>query len=122
MDLVNHLEACACGLRERLVVEEDREALLRAASDTPAKLVQLREPHALGVLDDNKRGVWHVHADLDDGGRDEELDLARLEVRHDLRLLGGLHAAVHEPHGEVGKGRLDRLERLDRGLELERSV
>ena len=45
---------------------------------TSAKLVQLREAEALGLLDDHQAGVGHVHADLDHRGRDQDLDLARL--------------------------------------------
>jgi hypothetical protein len=36
--------------------------------------VQLREAHALGVLDHHQRRVRHVDADLDDRGRHQQLD------------------------------------------------
>ena len=47
-----------------------------AAAHPAAQLVQLREAHALGVLDDHQAGARHVDADLDHRGGHEELDLA----------------------------------------------
>src|SRR5579885_43967 len=78
-------------------------ALLRAATDATAELVQLRETEALGVLDDHHRGVRHVNADLDDGRRDEYLYLARDEAAHDLFFLRSLHPAVQQSDREVRK-------------------
>src|SRR5690349_16410003 len=51
-------------------VEQHAMTLVRAAAHAAAQLVQLRETHALGVLDDHERGVRYVDADFDDGGRD----------------------------------------------------
>ena len=47
------------------------------AADAPAQLVELREPEALGVLDDHHRRVGHVDAHLDHRRRHEHVDLAR---------------------------------------------
>ena len=47
-----------------------QSTFLRAATHASAQLVQLREAHALGVLDDHQRGVRHVDAHFDDGGGD----------------------------------------------------
>ena len=90
--------------------------LVRAASDAAAQLVQLREAHALGVLDDHERRVRHVDADFDDGGRDQQPDLAVLERAHAALLLLRRHAAVHEADahlrqrlGQRGRGFLGGL-------------
>src|SRR5579862_3586453 len=45
------LEARARRLGERCPIEEETGAGLGAAADAAAQLVQLRQPHALGVLD-----------------------------------------------------------------------
>src|SRR5437868_3275501 len=49
--LVNHLEAIARRRRKRAAVEQNADALARAAADAPTQLVQLRETEALGALD-----------------------------------------------------------------------
>ena len=46
-------------------------ALRRAASHPSAKLVQLGQSEALGLLDDHHAGIGHVHSHFDDGGRDQ---------------------------------------------------
>ena len=46
--------------------------------------------------------------DLDDGGRDEQRDLAGLEARHHRIFLGSLHAAVDQPDA-VAEHRLQNL-------------
>ena len=43
---------------------------VRPAADPPAQLMELREPEALGVLDEHHRRVRHVDPDLDHGRRD----------------------------------------------------
>ncbi len=70
--------------------------LMRAAADAAAQLVQLREPEALGVLDDHDRRVRHVDADFDDGRRDEDVELPARKGLHDPVLVVRLHAAVQE--------------------------
>ncbi len=60
---------------------------LRPAPDAAAQLVQLRQAHALGVLDDHQRRVRHVDTDLDDRRRDEQIELGGLERAHDDILL-----------------------------------
>ena len=46
---------------------------MRAAADAAAQLVQLRQAEPLRVLDHHHRRVRHVDADLDDGGRDQDV-------------------------------------------------
>ena len=59
---------------------------LRAAADASAKLVELREAEALGVLDDHDGGVGDVDADFDDRGGDEDVDFAAAESAPSLFL------------------------------------
>ena len=56
--------------------DEQAVALLGAAPDTAAQLVQLREPEAVGLLHDHDRRVRNVDADLDHRRRDEHVELA----------------------------------------------
>ena len=58
-----------------LLGHQDAVALRRAAAHAPAKLVQLRQAEALGLLDHHHRGVGHVHAHLDHRGRNQNLHL-----------------------------------------------
>ena len=59
-----------------LVGEQDAVGLRRAAPDPAAELVQLRQAEAVGPLDQHDRRVRDVDADLDHGGRDEDVELA----------------------------------------------
>ena len=74
-----------------------------AAADAAAQLVELRQAEALGVLDDHDRRVRHVDADLDDGGRDQDVDLPGGERVHHAVLRVLLHAAVQQRHAVGGK-------------------
>ena len=65
--------------------------------------MQLGETHALRVFDHHQRRVRHVHADLDHGGRNQQLNPARLEREHGCVLLGRRHAAVDETHTHLGQ-------------------
>ena len=57
----------------------------RAAADPAAQLVQLGDAEPVGVHDHHDRGVGDVDADLDDGRRDEHVDLAGGEGAHHAR-------------------------------------
>ena len=65
--------------------DEQAVRLLGAAADAAAQLVQLREPEAVGLLDDHDRRVRDVDADLDHRRRDEHVELARLEAAPSAR-------------------------------------
>ena len=78
-------------------LEQEAVRLVGAAPDPPAQLVQLGEAEAVGVLDDDRRRVRDVDADLDHRRRDQHLRLARREGPHRRGLLGGREPAVHEP-------------------------
>ncbi len=83
--------------------EQDAVALPRAAAHPAAQLVELGEPEALGVLHEHDGGVGHVDADLDHGGRDQDMERALLELAHDALFLREAQPAVEEPHAALGK-------------------
>src|SRR5712692_201986 len=76
---------------------------LRAAVDASAKLVELGEAEALGVLDDHDGGVGNVDADFDDRGGDEDLRFVFAEALHDFFFFVAGQAAVQEAELELGK-------------------
>src|SRR5205085_2546490 len=66
------------------VVNENAIRLSLAASDAAAKLVELRQPEAIGIDDHHDRSIRNVDADFDDRGADENVDRAALEAIHRL--------------------------------------
>ena len=58
--------------------------------------MKLREAEALGILNDHDARVRHVYPHLDDCRRHENVELARVEVRHDGFLLLAPELAVHK--------------------------
>ena len=114
-----HREPLLRERRERRVPEQHAARRLAAAADAAAQLVQLREPHALGILDDHQARVRHVDADLDHRGRDQQADAARLERRHRLLARAGRHAPVHDADCDIGQGRGEGGGRVLGGLRLE---
>ena len=79
-------------------------ARVAAAAHTTAQLVQARDAEAVGVHDDHERGVRDVHAHLNDGGADEQVNFAALESGHDGGFLSRVHAAVQgaDTHADEG--------------------
>ena len=106
--------------RQRLLVQQDADALRRAAPDAPAQLVQLREPDALGVLDHHQRRVGHVDADFDHRGRDQQLDRRRARKRSiTAAFSAGFSRPCTRPDLELGQAsRSAPRAGLDRGLQL----
>ena len=87
--------------------KEKTIGLSGSAPHASSKLMELGESESLRVLDDHDGGVGDVDAHLDDGGRDEEVDLAAREVRHHGCLVLGGQASVEQPQaqpGESGRG------------------
>ena len=76
------------------LVELHAVRLIRPAADSPAQLMQLREPEPLGMLDHHHRRVRDVHADLDDRRRDEQVQLPARKGDHDPVLGLWLHPSV----------------------------
>ena len=103
-----------------IVADEHRVRPLLAAADAPAQLVELCEPEPLRPEDDHHRRVRDVDADLDDGRRDEHVQLAIGERAHRRVALLRRHAAVQErePHSleRAGAKLLVRLDGARRAL------
>ena len=72
-------------------------------ADAPAELVQLREPEAVGALDDDRVAVRDIETALDDGGAHKQLVLARHEVGHHQLKLVGIHLAVADADAHTGQ-------------------
>ena len=66
------------------VGEEQAPGGLIAASDAASELMELGEAEPFGVFNDHYVGVGHIHADFDDNGGDEDIQLAIAEVVHGL--------------------------------------
>jgi hypothetical protein len=79
-------------------------ALSGATPNAPAQLVELRETHALRILNDHQAGVRYIDANLDDGGCDEQLNKAVFECLHTALFFGGAHAAVNETDAQIREG------------------
>ena len=76
---------------------------VRAATDTPAQLMELGEAEAFGVLDQHHGRVRNVDADLDHGGRDEDIGPPRSEVLHHPVLVLRSHAPVEQLDPQIGE-------------------
>src|ERR1035437_10203788 len=83
------------------VAEQNAEALRGAAADATAKLMELGEAEALRMLDEHHGGIRDVDADLDRGGRDEDIDLAVAEMPHRVILDRRIEAAVQQRHAPL---------------------
>ena len=70
------------------------ERALARAADAAAQLVELRQPEAIGVVDDHRVGARDVEAGLDDRRADEDVVAAVDEVDHHLLELALRHLAV----------------------------
>ena len=69
-----------------------------APADPAAQLVELREPEALGALDEHHGRLGNVEADLDDRRRHQQRRLAACESAPSPAPRLDRHPAVHEPH------------------------
>ena len=86
--------------------QEKAVALVGAASDASAELVELGETEAVGGFDHHNGCVGDVYADFDDGGGNEDVEVAVVEGGHDGVLLSGGQTSVEEADAEVGKDEL----------------
>ncbi len=68
------------------------------AADPSPDLVELGEAQPVGVLDDQGVAVGDVHAGLDDGGADQDVDLVVEQPLPDLGELLLAHLAVGDYH------------------------
>ena len=74
-----------------------------AAADASPKLVQLADAEPVGIHHHHHRRIRHVHADLDDGGAHQDIDLARAERRHHGVLLVAGQPTVHQAEAQSGE-------------------
>ncbi len=95
------------------------------AADAAAQLVQLREPEAVGALDDDRVRGRHVDAGLDDRRADEQVDALRVELAHHVLeiALGHLSVRDDDPRlgqklGEALRGRRDRVDVVVQEIDL----
>ena len=81
--------------------------------------MQLRQPHAFGVLNHHQRRARHVHSDLDYRRRDQQMQSAAFEIGHDLCLVASAHASVHQADVELGQRSREHGVSIQRGLQLQ---
>ena len=101
--LHHRLDASQGGRGEFVARNQNAVTLFRAAAHTSAKLVELGQTEALGILDDHHRSIGHVHAHLYHRGADQDLRAARCKLRHCCLLVRGQHFAVNFSHVIFGK-------------------
>lgn len=71
--------------------------------------MQLRQTEAVRVLHDHEVRVRHIHADLDDRCRDQNIVLVRRKITHYRVFFGVFHASVQHGNAAVRKLRLNVL-------------
>src|SRR5258708_696909 len=96
-------EAGACFVGHADRADENAVGFLRAAANASAKLMQLRQAEALGMLDDHYGGVGNIDADFDYGGGDEDLDFIFVEALHDIVFFFAGETAVQQAEAQLGK-------------------
>ena len=79
----NDSEAFSGRGRERILIQQNTYAAGRAASYAAAQLMQLRQPHAFGMLDHHQRCIRHIYAYFDNGRRYQQLHVASRKRIHD---------------------------------------
>ena len=85
-EVLDCLQAAACLLRKarQRRGEEVAESFPVAPPDASAQLVQVGEAELLGIVDDDRVGIRHVDAALDDAGRNQHVVFVIDEVEDDL--------------------------------------
>src|SRR6185312_2421331 len=92
----DRLEALGRIAGERLARRGDEisvGAVVRAPDAAP-ELVQLRESHAIGAVDDDRVGRRDIDAALDDGRAEQQVEAAVIEVDHELLEIALAHLSV----------------------------
>jgi len=77
---------------------QDAVRFLRAAADAPAKLVQLCQAEALGMLDHHHGGVGYVHADFDHRRGHQNLHFISPEALHHIIFFFARHPPMQKAH------------------------
>jgi hypothetical protein len=86
-----------------------------AAADPAAELMQLRDPVAVGVLDQHHGGVGHVDPHLDHRGGNEHVGGAGGKLGHRGLFGRGPQLPVHQHHPKVAQLAVAQALELDRG-------
>ena len=95
-------------IRQAVFAVHDESVCLAARTpDAAAELIELRQPVALRVVDDNGIDVRNVYSGLNDGGRNEHVRLAVDQRQHAVFDLGLLHPAVDVVHVDLREHFLD---------------
>ncbi len=88
-------------------VEEVCVRALPASSDSPPKLIQLREPEHVGPVDDERVDRRHVEAALDDRRAHQHVVLALPELLHDAFEPAFVHLPVRDRDARLRHESLD---------------
>src|SRR5205085_5946797 len=105
--LAHQRQPGAAHLGQAWAAYEKAGALPRAAPYAPTELVKLREPEALGALDDHQGRIGNVDPDLDHRRRNQHRELARRKARHHRILVRPLHAPVDQTDLVVAEALLE---------------
>jgi hypothetical protein len=79
--------------------------------------VDLREAESIGAVDDDGVRGGNVDPALDDGGADQHVEAAMIEVQHELLEVALAHLAVPDGHAGLRYELADRLGGLLDGLD-----
>ena len=84
--LLHRLQALLRRFAEHLIapIREVGKRHLRRAADASAHLIELREPKAVGIVDDDCIRVGDINAVLDDARRKQDVIMSLVKVHHDL--------------------------------------
>ena len=113
-ELLNGREALL-GVFAQLSLIGDQEVgvgLVAASSDSPAQLVQLREAEHVGAIDEDRVGMGHVDARLDNGRGDQHIRLSAKELQHHGFERFGVHLPMGHHDARVGHQLLEPGSRL----------
>ncbi len=83
--------------------DEQTVRLIRAAPDAPAQLMQLRQTEAIRAFDQHDGRVGNIHADFDDGCRNEDVVLLVAEFEHGLVFFTRTHLAMQQSQFQIGE-------------------
>ncbi len=89
--------------------QEDRAPLRGGAPDAPAQLIEVGEAERLRLVDEDRVGARDVDARFDDGGRQQQVVRAALEVAHLARERARVHLAVRDDDPEMRAERVQAL-------------
>jgi hypothetical protein len=74
--LAHQGKASATDLGETEMADQQASALAAPAPDTAAQLMELRQAESLRALDDHQGRVWNIDTHFNDGGCDQDPQLA----------------------------------------------